>query len=71
LSSYEVPRSTPTAIDDEIDDLKSLSSYEVPRSTPPLASAWPSADWPSADEIDAYNNDLAMAIVEVIVGHTM
>jgi hypothetical protein len=57
------------AIDDEIDDSKSLSSLGAPKSTPLLADK--AINWPPADKINAYNNDLIVAITEVIAGHTI
>jgi hypothetical protein len=52
------------AIDDEIDDPKSMSSLGAPRSTPLLADK--AINWPPTHEINAYNNDLIVAITEVI-----
>jgi hypothetical protein len=41
----------------------------APRSTPLLVDK--AINWPPADEINAYNNDLIVAITEVIAGHTI
>jgi hypothetical protein len=56
-------------IDDEIDDSESLSSLGDPRSILPLQIK--AINWLPADEIDACNDDLIVAITEVIAGHTI
>ena len=56
-------------IDYEIDDSESLSSLGAPRSTLPLQIK--ATNWPPADEFDACNDDLIVAIAEVIAGHTI